>query len=115
MTEAIACAISILVAYMAVAGRIRGFHVLLLTFFGVFMYSFNETVIWRHVVADNGFTMRVFIYGSSLGIISSLILRTSDKVATTDTEGYYASRITRATGLMGAAFVWIFLPILAGI
>jgi hypothetical protein len=115
MTEAIGCAISILVAYMAVAGRVGGFHVFILSFFGVFFYSFNETVLWRHAVADNGFTMRIFLYGATVGIFSALILRSGDKDATTDTDGYYASRHTRATALLGAAFVWIFLPILSAI
>lgn len=41
MTGAIACALSILVAYMAVAGRITAFQAVVLCFFGVFFYGFN--------------------------------------------------------------------------
>ena len=72
-----------LVAYMALAGRVGSFQVFNLCFFGVFMYSFNETAIWRHQIADNGYTMRIFLYGSSFGLVSSFILRFKDKVATT--------------------------------
>ena len=41
MTEAIVCALSMLVAYMALAGRIGGFHIVIFCFFGVFFYGFN--------------------------------------------------------------------------
>lgn len=41
LTEAIVCAFSMLVAYMAVAGRIGAFQVFVLCFFGVFFYEFN--------------------------------------------------------------------------
>lgn len=92
MTEAICSALSMLIAYMAVAGRVSGLQVMVLCFFGVFFYSFNETIIWRHAIADNGFTMRIFLFGSSLGLVSALILRIKDKIATTDTDGYFASR-----------------------
>lgn len=41
MTDALVCALSMLIAYMAVAGRVGGFHVVVLCFFGVFFYGFN--------------------------------------------------------------------------
>lgn len=113
MTEAIICALSMLVAYMAIAGRVGAFQVFVLCFFGVFFYSFNETVIWRHAVADNGYTMRLFLFGSSFGLVTGFVLRFKDKIATIDTQGFYASRHTRAYGLIGACFVWLFLPILS--
>lgn len=58
--------------------------------------------------------MRIFLFGSSLGLTIAILLRLRDKIATIDTLGYYASRHTRAYGLIGAAFVWLFMPILAG-
>ena len=39
--DALVCAISILIAYMSVAGRVVSFQVFNLCFFGVFFYSFN--------------------------------------------------------------------------
>jgi hypothetical protein len=82
MTDAIVCALSILVAYMAIAGRVGSFQVFFLCFFGVFFYSFNETAIWRHQIADNGYSMRLFLYGSSFGLMTAFILRIRDKLAT---------------------------------
>ncbi len=113
MTEAIVCALAMLVAYMAVAGRVGAFHVFVLCFFGVFFYGFNEICIWRQQIADNGYTLRLFLFGSSFGFTTALVLKFRDKIATTDTLGYYASRHTRSYGLLGACFVWLFLPILS--
>lgn len=113
MTDAIVCALSMLVAYMAVAGRVGGFHVVVLCFFGVFFYGFNELVTWRHAISDNGYTYRLFLFGSTFGAATAFILRFKDKIATTETLGYFASRHTRTYGLLGACFVWLFLPILS--
>lgn len=113
MTAAIVCALAMLVAYMAVAGRIGGFHAIVLCFFGVFFYGFNEILIWRHAIADNGYTLRLFLFGSTFGYFTGVILKFRDKVSTTDTLGYFASRHTIAYGLLGACFVWLFLPILS--
>lgn len=113
MTDAIVCALAMLVAYMALAGRVGGFHVVILCFFGVFFYGFNEILIWRHAIADNGYTMRVFLFGSSFGAATAFILRYRDEIATTETLGYFASRHTRTYGLLGACFVWLFLPIMS--
>ena len=102
-----------LVAYMALAGRIGALHIFILCFFGVFFYGFNEIIIWRHSIADNGYTMRLFLFGSTFGIATAFILKFRDRLATTSTLGYYASRHTRTYGLLGACFVWLFLPILS--
>jgi hypothetical protein len=113
MTDALVCALAMLVAYMAVAGRVGGFQVVVLCFFGVFFYGFNEIINWRHVVSDNGYTYRLFLFGSSFGVATSFILRFKDKFSTTNAIGYFASRHTRTYGLIGACFVWLFLPILS--
>jgi hypothetical protein len=113
MTDAIVCALSMLIAYMALAGRVGGFHVVILCFFGVFFYGFNEIVTWRHAISDNGYTMRLFLFGSTFGTATAFILSFKDKLATTDTLGFFASRHTRTYGLLGACFVWLFLPILS--
>lgn len=81
--DSIVCALAILIAYMAIAGRVGSFQVFNLCFFGVFFYSFNETAIWRHQIADNGYTMRIFLYGSSFGLVTAFILRLKDRLATT--------------------------------
>lgn len=113
MTDALVCALSMLVAYMAVAGRVGGFQVVALCFLGVFFYGFNEVVTWRHAISDNGYTYRLFLFGSSFGVATSFILKFKDNASTASTLGYFASRHTRTYGLIGACFVWLFLPILS--
>jgi len=39
--EAIACALSMLVAYMSTSGRIGGLQIFILCFIGQFLYCFN--------------------------------------------------------------------------
>ena len=100
---------------MAVAGRVGAFQVFVLCAFGVFLYGFNEIVIWRHAISDSGYTLRLFLFGSSFGLLSAIILRLKDRVATSETIGYLATRHTRTYGLIGACFVWLFLPILTAV
>lgn len=102
-----------LVAYMALAGRIGALHIFVLCFFGVFFYGFNEIIIWRHMIADNGYTLRLFLFGSTFGFVTALVLKFRDKVASSETVGYYGSRHTISYGILGACFVWLFLPILS--
>lgn len=45
--------------------------------------------------------------------MTGLVLKFKDKLATADSRGYFASRHTRAYGLLGASFVFLFLPILS--
>jgi hypothetical protein len=57
--------------------------------------------------------MRLFLFGSTFGIATAVALRFRDKLSTSASLGYFASRHTRSYGLLGACFVWLFLPILA--
>jgi hypothetical protein len=57
--------------------------------------------------------MRLFLFGSTFGYATAVVLRFRDKISTTASLGYFASRHTRTYGLLGASFVWLFLPILA--
>jgi hypothetical protein len=82
MAEAVVCALSMLVAYMALAGRIGAFQVFILCFFGVFFYGFNDICIWRHQIADNGYTLRLFLFGSTFGYTTAVVLQFRDKLAT---------------------------------
>lgn len=100
---------------MAVAGRVGAFQIFVLCAFGVFIYGFNEIVIWRHAISDSGYTLRLFLFGSSFGLLSAIILRLRDRAATSETIGYLATRHTRTYGLIGACFVWLFLPILTAV
>lgn len=77
--EAIVCALSMLVAYMSSSGRIGGLQIFILCFIGQFFYCFNEIIFWRHVIGDNGFTIRLFLFGSTMGSVASFILSRKDK------------------------------------
>lgn len=72
--QAMACALSLIVALYAVLGRTGLLDTLILCLFGGFFYAFLEAIFWRISILDAGFGARIFMYGSSLGLVSSLIL-----------------------------------------
>ena len=53
------------------------------------------------------------MFGSTFGIATAVALRFRDKLSTAASLGFFASRHTRAYGILGACFIWLFLPILA--
>ena len=106
--QAMACALSLIVALFAVLGRTGLLDTFLLMLFGTLFYTFNESIFWRISVLDAGFAGRIFIFGSTLGIVSSLILGKKDK--TKDNNNYYSIKPYQTLGLVGTIFAWIFIP-----
>lgn len=66
--------ISMAVAYNSVVGRIGLLELFFLTFFGAFFYEVNAQLIYRWFITDVGYGCRIFLFGSIVGIISSLLL-----------------------------------------
>ena len=73
-TDAVACSISLLVAVSPVIGRIGIFEVFFLTLFGPFFYEVNSQLLHRFYITDTGYGMRILIFGSFLGLITTCIL-----------------------------------------
>lgn len=108
LSQAIACAISMFVGIFPVLGRVGPMEVLLICLIGTFAYALNEGVFWNLFIEDNGYGMRIFLFGSSMGIITSLILGKREKTAqhpeyTTDYDHQF-------TGLVGSVFICVLLP-----
>ena len=74
MADAIACSISLLIAFSPVIGRVSLLEVFFLTLFGSWVYELNNLLLWRLYITDSGYGMRVFVFGSFLGLISAIIL-----------------------------------------
>jgi hypothetical protein len=110
MVEGIACAISMTVAFNPVIGRVGLLEVFFLTLFGAFFYEVNAQLIFRWFITDNGFGCRVFVFGSVLGWISTLLL---DRRETTVRHTSYKSEYRiMAFGLLGFLFLLVALPLL---
>lgn len=111
IADAIACAISMLVAFSALVGRIQPFEVFFLTVFGSFFYEVNSQLLWNFKITDIGYGMRIFIFGSLMGLISSIILGRRN---TTSDHYYYRSvYATRSMGLVGLVIVFAAFPMLS--
>lgn len=74
LVDAIACSIAMLVAYASLIGRIQALEVLIMTAFGAFFYEVNSQLMWRLGITDIGYGMRIFAFGSFMGLISGLLL-----------------------------------------
>ena len=74
MADAIACSISLMIAFSPVIGRVSLLEVFFLTLFGSWVYELNNQLLWRLFITDSGYGLRVFVFGSFLGLISALIL-----------------------------------------
>lgn len=76
--DAIACAISVFIGLIPVIGRVGIMDVFWLSIFGSFFYEVNNGLIWRFFIFDVGYGLRIFLYGSFLGLTSCLILGKRD-------------------------------------
>ena len=78
IVDAIACSLAVWVGFLPVVGRVGIADVFWLSIWGSFFYEVNNGLLWRWAIEDVGFCSRVFVYGSFLGLISSLILGKRD-------------------------------------
>lgn len=81
LAEAVACAISMFVGLFSALGRVGPLETLTMCFFGIFGYALNESAFWRLFINDNGYGMRIFLFGSTMGLVASLILGKKEKTA----------------------------------
>ena len=75
------------------------------------MYLFNSELISRFAV-DHGGTISVFLFGGSMGVIMALMLSWKQGDSFYAHKEYTSNKLSRTLALMGAAFCWIFFPVL---
>ena len=110
MADAIACSISLMVAFSSVVGRIAVAEIFVLTIFGTFCYELNNQLLWRLFISDTGYGMRIFVFGSFLGLIISLILGKKD--TTVNHIRYISVYSSQSHGLIGLCFIFCAMPFL---
>ena len=74
LSQAICCAISMFVIIFPLLGRIGPAEALVISFFGNAGYTLNEAIFWRLNINDNGYGMKIFLFGSVAGIVASFII-----------------------------------------
>lgn len=111
LADAIACSISLMVAFSSFVGRVSTLEVFFLTIFGSFLYEVNNQLMWRFFITDTGFGMRIFVFGSFLGLIAGLILGKRD--TTIDHPRYMSIYSSQAFGLIGFCCIICAMPFLS--
>lgn len=71
--QAVACAIAMFVILFPLLGRVGPGEALIICFVGNFAYTLNEVSFWRLSINDNGYGMKIFLFGSIAGLVTSLI------------------------------------------
>lgn len=74
LSQAICCAISMYVILFPMVGRVGPAEAVIICFVGGFGYTLNEAVFWRLNISDNGYGMKIFLFGAVAGIIAALII-----------------------------------------
>lgn len=74
MVDAIACSISLLVAFSSLMGRIGFSEVFILSLIGGFLYEVNSQLLWRLSITDTGYGMRIFAFGSTMSLMIGCLL-----------------------------------------
>jgi hypothetical protein len=105
--QAVACAISMYVILFPMLGRVGPAEALIICIVGNFAYTLNEVSFWRLNINDNGYGMRIFLFGSIAGLIASRLL---GREHSKDHPKYYSQYSYQTFALLGAIFVWILLP-----
>lgn len=80
LSQAIACAISMFVILWPLLGRVGPGESLIICFIGNIFYTLNEVSFWRLNIQDNGYSMKIFLFGSLAGFIASKLIG-NDKTA----------------------------------
>jgi hypothetical protein len=107
LAQAVACAIAMYVILFPLLGKVGPGESLIICFVGNFAYTLNEVSFWRLNINDNGYGMRIFLFGSIAGLVTAKIL---GKEHSQNHERYYSQYHFQAFSLLGAIFVWILLP-----
>lgn len=74
LAQAVACAIAMYVIMFPLLGRVGPGEALIICFIGNFAYTLNEVSFWRLAINDNGYGMRIFLFGSIAGLVASWII-----------------------------------------
>ena len=107
LSQAICCAISMFVILFPMVGRVGPAEAVVIAFFGNAGYTLNEAVFWRFNISDNGYGMKIFLFGALAGIVASLLLK---RDLTVGNAQYTSSYENQSLALVGAIFVWVLLP-----
>jgi len=110
LSDAIACAICMILALGSVIGRIQFLEAFVMTAFGAWFYEVNYQLFFRFQIDDVGFGMRIFLFAGVMSLVVALLLGRKD--TTINHAGFYSSYSTRGISLLGFVFTFCAFPFL---
>ena len=108
--EAIACAISLVIALGPLIGRTKLLPLFFLCMFGAACYECNSQLIWRWFITDNAFGFRIILFGGVLGLVCSIFLGNKD--TTREHFDHFSDYKQMSFALLGFLLVWVCYPFL---
>lgn len=99
------------IVFAAIGGRAGYLEAFLIATIGTVGYEFNDQLISRFAF-DVGGSMTVFLYGGAMGTVLSLLLSLKEGASTNIHPEYTSNKLSRVICLIGAAFCWVFFPVL---
>lgn len=99
------------IVFAAIGGRAGYLEAFLIAIVGSVGYELNAQLVSRFAF-DVGGSMTVFLYGGAMGTILSLLLTLKEKASINVHPEYTANKMSRIICLLGAAFCWVFFPVL---
>jgi ammonium transporter Rh len=97
-----------LIALCSIVGKTNNLQYLILTVFGIFLYTLNEyIVIFVLKARDVGGSMIIHAFGAFYGIGITWML---DYKLSKNNKNLYAKRSSNTTAMIGTLFLWCFWP-----
>lgn len=108
---AIKCAMSLSIAFAAISGRAGYLQALIVSIIGTILHELNRQLVTIYAI-DYGGTMTVFLFGGAMGLSLCLILYIKQSDLIKGHVQYATKKINRTLALTGAAFCWVFFPVI---
>jgi hypothetical protein len=100
------------IIFAAIGGRAGPLEAMFITVFGTIFYEINRQVLSLFSVFPGGSTT-IFEFGGIAGTVISLLLwKTKQNGILQNHHDYTSSKFNVTIALVGAAFIWVFFPVL---
>lgn len=109
---ALKCALSVNIIFQSIGGRAGPLEAFFITIIGTILYELNRQILSLFSVFLGGSTT-IFEFGGFAGATIAFLLYKTKQSTMLQNHPHYTSQKFNATlSLMGAAFIWVFFPVM---
>jgi hypothetical protein len=106
------CALSMSIIFAAIGGRAGPLEATIIVIVGTILYELNRQILTLFSVGVGGSTS-IFEFGGFAGtVIAVLLAVTKQSNILTQHPNYVSHKFNATLALIGAAFIWVFFPVL---